>query len=145
MLKNSATNLHRISFLGYCSKPLEILGVDLIDAEIRKEEALHFFSLPERQREFFPIVTMRDLRTTKRFEIIIIAKAWSFEFKMMFFYNKDNHTVSLDCVKMDEIKAVDRVSNFMSSIKSFEPFARTVIQGSMAIIILEGIKRVLSG
>ena len=102
------------------------------------------FSLPERQGEFLPIMTMRDIRNARRFEIIITARSEPFEFTVMFFYSRNNHTVFPESLRIDEIRAIRPVPNFMTLIRGLEPFYKTVIQGSIATLLMQGIKKILS-
>jgi hypothetical protein len=132
----------------YCSTTLEPLNIQVLELEIRKEVQLQFFSLPKRQeKKFVPITTMRDIRDTGRFQITLHVKTFTIEFKASFvFIVQDYRTLEVEDIKIDNVKLLKASSKtLISKVKRLQAFLRLVAQSSIASLMVEGIKRMLSG
>jgi hypothetical protein len=109
---------------------------------------LQFFSLPKRQeKKFVPITTMRDIRDTGRFQITLHVKTFTIEFKASFvFIVQDYRTLEVEDIKIDNVKLLKASSKtLISKVKRLQAFFRLVAQSSIASLMVEGIKRMLSG
>jgi hypothetical protein len=134
----------------YCSTPLEPLDIRVLGLEIRKEVQLQFFGLPKRKenKKFVPITTMRDIRDTRRrFQITLHGQSFTIEFKAtLIFIVQDSRTLEIEDIKIDNVKMLkDSSKTLISKVKRLEVFFKPVAQSSVASLMVEGIKRMLSG
>jgi hypothetical protein len=134
----------------YCSTPLEPLDIRILGLEIQKEVQLQFFGLPKRKenKKFIPITTMRDIRDTgRRFQIILHGQSFTIEFKAtLIFIVQDSKTLEVEDIKIDNVKMLKGSSKtLISKVKRLKVFFKPVAQSSVASLMVEGIKRMLSG
>jgi hypothetical protein len=134
----------------YCSAPLEPLDIRVLGLEIRKEVTLQFFSLPQRKekKKFVPITTMRDIRDTgRRFQITLHGQSFTIEFKAtLIFIVQDSRALEVEDIKIDNVKMLkDSSKTLIFKVKRIRAFFKPVAQSSVASLIVEGIKRMLSG
>jgi hypothetical protein len=134
----------------YCSTPLKLLDIRVLELEIRKEVQLQFFSLPKlKEKKFVPITTMRDIRDTgrRRFQITLHGQSFTIEFKAsLVFIVHDSRTLEVEDIKIDNVKLLkDSSKTLISKVKRLQAFFKPVAQSSIASLMVEGIKRMLSG
>ena len=134
----------------YCSTALELLDIQVLGLEIRKEVKLQFFGLPKRKekKRFVPITTMRDIRDTgRRFQITLHGQSFTIAFKStLTFMVQDSRTLEVEDIKIDNVKMLkDSSKTLISKVKRLQVFFRPVVQSSVASLVVEGIKRMLSG
>jgi hypothetical protein len=134
----------------YCSTPLKLLDIRVLELEIRKEVQLQFFSLPKlKEKKFVPITTMRDIRDTgrRRFQITLHGQSFTIEFKAsLVFILHDSRTLEVEDIKIDNVKLLKGSSKtLISKVKRLQAFFKPVAQSSIASLMVEGIKRMLSG
>jgi hypothetical protein len=133
----------------YCSTPLKPLDIRILGLEIRKEVQLQFFSLPKRkEKKFVPITTMRDIRDTgRRFQIILHGRSFTIEFKAtLIFIVQDPSRLEVEDIKIDNIKMLKVSSKtLISKVNRLQAFFKPLAQSSVASLMVEGIKRMLSG
>jgi hypothetical protein len=134
----------------YCSTALEPLDIQVLGLEIRKEVKLQFFGLPKRKekKRFVPITTMRDIRDTgRRFQITLHGQYFTIAFKStLTFIVQDSRTLEVEDIKIDNVKMLkDSSKTLISKVKRLQVFFRPVAQSSVASLVVEGIKRMLSG
>jgi hypothetical protein len=134
----------------YCSTPLEPLDIRVLGLEIRKEVHFHFFGLPKRKekKKFVPITTMRDIRDTgRRFQITLHGRSFTIEFKAtLIFIVQDSRTLEVEDIKIDNVKMLkDSSKTLISKVKRLQVFFKPVAQSSVASLMVEGIRRMLSG
>jgi hypothetical protein len=135
----------------YCSMPLKLLDIRVLELEIRKEVQLQFFSLPKlkEKKKFVPITTMRDIRDTgrRRFQIILRGQSFTIEFKAsLVFLVHDSRTLEVEDIKIDNVKLLKGSSKtLIFKVKRLQAFFKPVAQSSIASLMVEGIKRMLSG
>jgi hypothetical protein len=135
----------------YCSTPLKLLDIQVLGLEIRKEVQLQFFSLPKlkEKKKFVPITTMRDIRDTgrRRFQITLHGQSFTIEFKAsLVFIVQDSRTLEVEDIKIDNVKLLkDSSKTLISKVKRLHAFFKPVAQSSIASLMVEGIKRMLSG
>ncbi len=133
----------------YCSTPLEPLDIRVLGLEIRKEVQLQFFSLPKRkEKKFVPITTMRDIRDTgQRFQIILYGQSFAIEFKVtLIFIVQDSRRLEVEDIKIDNVNMLKVSSKtLISKVNRLQAFFKPVAQSSVANLMIEGIKRMLSG
>jgi hypothetical protein len=133
----------------YCSTPLELLDIRILGLEIRKEVQLQFFSLPKRkEKKFVPITTMRDIRDTgRRFQIILHGRSFTIEFKAtLIFIVQDSKRLEVEDIKIDNIKMLKVSSKtLISNVNRLQAFFKPLAQSSVTSLMVEGIKRMLSG
>lgn len=134
----------------YCSKALEQLDIQVLGLEIRKEVQLQFFGLPKRKenKKFVPITTMRDIHDTgQRFQIALHGQSFSIEFKAtLIFIVQDTRTLEVEDIKIDNVKMLkDNSKTLISKVKRLLAFFKPVAQSSVASLMVEGVKRMLSG
>jgi hypothetical protein len=133
----------------YCSTPLKLLDIRVLELEIRKEVQLQFFSLPKiKEKKFVPITTMRDIRDTgRRFQITLHGQSFTIEFKAsLVFLVHDSRTIEVEDIKIDNVKLLKGSSKtLISKVKRLQAFFKPVAQSSIASLMVEGIKRMLSG
>jgi hypothetical protein len=134
----------------YCSTPLKLLDIRVLELEIRKEVQLQFFSLPKlKEKKFVPITTMRDIRDTgrRRFQITLHGQSFTIEFKAsLVFIVHDSRTLEVEDIKLDNVKLLkDSSKTLISKVKRLQAFFKPVAQSSIASLMVEGIKRMLSG
>jgi hypothetical protein len=134
----------------YCSTPLKLLDIRVLELEIRKEVQLQFFSLPKlKEKKFVPITTMRDIRDTRRrrFQITLHGQSFTIEFKAsLVFIVHDSRTLEVEDTKIDNVKLLKGSSKtLISKVKRLQAFFKPVAQSSIASLMVEGIKRMLSG
>lgn len=134
----------------YCSTPLKLLDIRVLELEIRKEVQLQFFSLPKlKEKKFVPITTMSDIRDTgrRRFQITLHGQSFTIEFKAsLIFIVHDSRTLEVEDIKIDNVKLLkDSSKTLISKVKRLQAFFKPVAQSSIASLMVEGIKRMLSG
>lgn len=134
----------------FCSTPLEPLGIQVLDVEIEREAQLHFSSLPERQNEFLPVRTMREIRDSRRFQVSLHARSPPIEFRAsLFFIVQSPKNVGVEEIKIESVELVRQhprgINSIVLTADRLEQFFRPIAQSSIAALIVEGIKRVLSG
>jgi hypothetical protein len=135
----------------YCSTALAQLDIQLLGLEIRKEVQLQFFGLPKRKenKKFVPITTMRDIYDTgrRRFQIALHGQSFSIEFKAtLIFIVQDSRTLEVEDIKIDDVKMLkDSSKTLISMVKRLLAFFKPVAQSSVASLMVEGVKRMLSG
>jgi hypothetical protein len=134
----------------YCSTPSKLLDIRVLELEIRKEVQLQFFSLPKlkEKKKFVPITTMRDIRDTgRRFQITLHGQSFTIEFKAsLVFLVHDSRTLEVEDIKIDNVKLLKGSSKtLISKVKRLQAFFKPVAQSSIASLMVEGIKRMLSG
>jgi hypothetical protein len=135
----------------YCSTALKLLDIRVLELEIRKEVQLQFFSLPKlkEKKKFVPITTMRDIRDTgrRRFQITLHGQSFTIEFKAsLVFIVHDSRTLEVEDIKIDNVKLLKGSSKtLISKVKRLQAFFKPVAQSSIASLMVEGIKRMLSG
>jgi hypothetical protein len=134
----------------YCSTPLKLLDIRVLELEIRKEVQLQFFSLPKlKEKKFVPITTMGDIRDTgrRRFQITLHGQSFTIEFKAsLVFIVHDSRTLEVEDIKLDNVKLLkDSSKTLISKVKRLQAFFKPVAQSSIASLMVEGIKRMLSG
>jgi hypothetical protein len=135
----------------YCSTPLKLLDIRVLGLEIRKEVQLQFFSLPKlkEKNKFVPITTMRDIHDSgrRRFQITLHGQSFTIEFKAsLVFIVHDSRTFEVEDIKIDNVKLLKGSSKTLApKIKRFQAFFKPVAQSSIASLMVEGIKRMLSG
>ena len=134
----------------YCSTALEQLDIQVLGLEIRKEVQLQFFGLPKRKenKKFVPITTMRDIHDTgRRFQIALHEQSFSMEFKAtLIFIVQDSRTLEVEDIKIDDVKMLNDSSKTLTSkVKRLRAFFKPVAQSSVASLMVEGVKRMLSG
>src|SRR4051812_15779751 len=134
----------------YCSTPLEPLDIQVLGLEIRKEVQLQFFSLPKRKvkKKFVPITTVRDIRDTgRRFQITLHGQSFTIEFRATFiFIIHDSRTLEVEDIKIDNVKMLkDSSKTLISKVNRFQAFFKPVAQSSVDSLMVEGIRRMLSG
>jgi hypothetical protein len=135
----------------YCSTPLKLLDIRVLELEIRKEVQLQFFSLPKlkEKNKFVPITTMRDIHDSgrRRFQITLHGQSFTIEFKAsLVFIVQDSRTFEVEDIKIDNVKLLKGSSKTLApKIKRFQAFFKPVAQSSIASLMVEGIKRMLSG
>lgn len=134
----------------YCSTALEQLDIQVLGLEIRKEVQLQFFGLPKRKenKKFVPITTMRDIRDRgRRFQIILHGRSFTIEFKAtLIFIVQDSRTLEVEDIKIDDVKMLkDSSKTLTSKVKRLRAFFKPVAQSSVASLMVEGVKRMLSG
>jgi hypothetical protein len=153
ILQTDSQELAEISpqdfIFNYCSTPLEPLDIRILGLEIRKEVQLQFFSLPKRkEKKFVPITTMRDIRDTgRRFQIILHGQSFTIEFKVtLIFIVQDSRRLEVEDIKIDNVKMLKVSSKtLISKVDRLQAFFKPVAQSSVASLMVEGIKRMLSG
>jgi hypothetical protein len=153
ILQTDSQELAEISpqdfIFNYCSTPLELLDIRILGLEIRKEAQLQFFSLPKRkEKKFVPITTMRDIRDTgRRFQIILYGRSFTIEFKaILIFIVQDSRRLEVEDIKIDNVKMLKVSSkNLISNVNRLQAFFKPLAQSSVASLMVEGIKRMLSG
>jgi hypothetical protein len=153
ILQTDSQELAEISpqdfIFNYCSTPLEPLDIRILGLEIRKEVQLQFFSLPKRkEKKFVPITTMRDIRDTgRRFQIILHGQSFTIEFKVtLIFIVQDSRRLEVEDIKIDNVKMLKVSSKtLISKVDRLQAFFKPVGQSSVASLMVEGIKRILSG
>ena len=134
----------------YCSTPLRPLDIRVLGLEIRKEVQLQFFGQPKRNgnKKFVPITTMRDIRDTgRRFQIRLHGQSFTIEFKAtLIFIVQASRTFEIEDIKINNVKMLkDSSKTLISKVKRLEIFFKPVAQSSIASLMIEGIKRMLSG
>lgn len=134
----------------YCSTALEQLDIQVLGLEIRKEVQLQFFGLPKRKenKKFVPITTMRDIHDIgRRFQIALYGQSFSIEFKAtLIFIVQDSRTLEVEDIKIDDVKMLkDSSKTLTSKVKRLRAFFKPVAQSSVASLMVEGVKRMLSG
>ena len=134
----------------YCSTALAQLDIQVLGLEIRKEVQLQFFGLPKRKenKKFVPITTMRDIHDTgRRFQIALRGQSFSIEFKAtLIFIVQDSRTLEVEDIKIDDVKMLkDSSKTLISKVKRLRAFFKPVAQSSVASLMVEGVKRMLSG
>ena len=134
----------------YCSTALAQLDIQVLGLEIRKEVQLQFFGLPKRKenKKFVPITTMRDIHDTgRRFQIALRGQSFSIEFKAtLIFIVQDSRTLEVEDIKIDDVKMLkDSSKTLTSKVKRLRAFFKPVAQSSVASLMVEGVKRMLSG
>ena len=134
----------------YCSTALAQLDIQVLGLEIRKEVQLQFFGLPKRKenKKFVPITTMRDIHDTgRRFQIALRGQSFSIEFKAtLIFIVQDSRTLEVEDIKIDDVKMLkDSSKTLISMVKRLLAFFKPVAQSSVASLMVEGVKRMLSG
>ena len=134
----------------YCSTALAQLDIQVLGLEIRKEVQLQFIGLPKRKenKKFVPITTMRDIHDTgRRFQIALRGQSFSIEFKAtLIFIVQDSRTLEVEDIKIDDVKMLkDSSKTLISMVKRLLAFFKPVAQSSVASLIVEGVKRMLSG
>ena len=134
----------------YCSTALAQLDIQILGLEIRKEVQLQFFGLPKRKenKKFVPIRTMRDIHDTgRRFQIALHGQSFSIEFKAtLIFIVQDSRTLEVEDIKIDDVKMLkDSSKTLISMVKRLLAFFKPVAQSSVASLMVEGVKRMLSG
>ena len=134
----------------YCSTPLEPLDIRVLGLEIRKEVQLQFFGMSKRKekKKFVPITTMRDIRDTgRRFQITLHGQSFTIEFKAtLIFIVQDSRILEVEDIKIDNVKMLkDSSKTVISKVKRLQVFFKSVAQSSVATLIVEGIRRMLSG
>ena len=134
----------------YCSTALAQLDIQVLGLEIRKEVQLQFFGLPKRKenKKFVPITTMRDIHDTgRRFQIALRGQSFSIEFKAtLIFIVQDSRTLEVEDIKIDDVKMLNDSSKTLTSkVKRLRAFFKPVAQSSVASLMVEGVKRMLSG
>lgn len=134
----------------YCSTALEQLDIQVLGLEIRKEVQLQFFGLPKRKenKKFVPITTMRDIHDTgRRFQIALHGQSFSIEFKAtLILIVQDSRTLEVEDIKIDDVKMLkDSSKTLTSKVKRLLAFFKPVAQSSVASLMVEGVKRMLSG
>jgi hypothetical protein len=153
ILQTDSQELAEISpqdfIFNYCSTPLEPLDIRILGLEIRKEVQLQFFSLPKRkEKKFVPITTMRDIRDTgRRFQIILHGQSFTIEFKVtLIFIVQDSRRLEVEDIKIDNVKMLKVSSKaLISKVDRLQAFFKPVARSSVASLMVEGIKRMLSG
>src|ERR671922_804590 len=153
ILQTDSQELAEISpqdfIFNYCSTPLELLDIRILGLEIRKEVQLQFFSLPKRkEKKFVPIITMRDIRDTgRRFQIILHGRSFTIEFKaILIFIVQDSRRLEIEDIKIDNVKMLKVSSKtLISNVNRLQAFFKPLAQSSVASLMVEGIKRMLSG
>jgi hypothetical protein len=153
ILQTDSQELAEISpqdfIFNYCSTPLELLDIRILGLEIRKEVQLQFFSLPKRkENKFVPITTMRDIRDTgQRFQIILHGQSFTIEFKAtLIFIVQDSRRLEVEDIKIDNVKMLKVSSKaLISNVNRLQAFFKPLAQSSVASLMVEGIKRMLSG
>jgi hypothetical protein len=153
ILQTDSQELAEISpqdfIFNYCSTPLELLDIRILGLEIRKEVQLQFFSLPKRkEKKFVPIITMRDIRDTgRRFQIILHGRSFTIEFKAtLIFIVQDSRRLEVEDIKIDNVKMLKVSSKtLISNVNRLQAFFKPLAQSSVASLMVEGIKRMLSG
>jgi hypothetical protein len=135
----------------YCSTALAQLDIQVLGLEIRKEVQLQFFGLPKRKenKKFVPITTMRDIHDTgrRRFQIALHGQSFSIEFKAtLIFIVQDSRTLEVEDIKIDDVKMLkDSSKTLISMVKRLLACFKPVAQSSVASLMVEGVKRMLSG
>jgi|SRR5215212_2005373 len=134
----------------YCSTLLEPLDIRILGLEIQKEVQLQFFGLPKRKenKKFISITTMRDIRDTgRRFQIMLHGQSFTIEFEAtLIFIVQDSKTLEVEDIKIDNVKMLKGSSKtLISKVKRLKVFFKPVAQSSVASLMVEGIKRMLSG
>lgn len=134
----------------YCSTALAQLDIQVLGLEIRKEVQLQFFGLPKRKenKKFVPITTMRDIHDTgRRFQIALRGQSFSIEFKAtLIFIVQDSRTLEVEDIKIDDVKMLkDSSKTLISMVKRLLAFFKPVARSSVASLMVEGVKRMLSG
>lgn len=153
ILQTDSQELAEISpqdfIFNYCSTALELLDIRILGLEIRKEVQLQFFSLPKRkENKFVPITTMRDIRDTgRRFQIILHGRSFTIEFKAtLIFIVQDSRRLEVEDIKIDNVKMLKVSSKtLISNVNRLQAFFKPLAQSSVASLMVEGIKRMLSG
>jgi hypothetical protein len=153
ILQTDSQELAEISpqdfIFNYCSTPLELWDIRILGLEIRKEVHLQFFSLPKRkENKFVPITTMRDIRDTgRRFQIILHGRSFTIEFKAtLIFIVQDSRRLEVEDIKIDNVKMLKVSSKtLISNVNRLQAFFKPLAQSSVATLMVEGIKRMLSG
>jgi len=136
--------------LNYCSTSLEALDIRVLGLEIWKEVQLQFFGLPKgkEHKKFVPITTMRDIRDTRRrFQITMHGQSFTIGFKCrLIFHIQGSSTLEIEDIKIDNVKMLrDSSKSLISGVNRLGAFFKPVAQSSVASLMLEGIKRMLSG
>jgi hypothetical protein len=154
ILQTDSQELAEISpqdfIFNYCSTALEQLDIQVLGLEIHKEVQLQFFGLPKRKenKKFVPITTMRDIHDTgRRFQIALHGQSFSIEFKAtLIFIVQDSRTLEVEDIKIDDVKMLkDSSKTLISMVKRLLSFFKPVAQSSVASLMVEGVKRMLSG
>lgn len=130
----------------YCEKPLEVFGIKITNLEIRKEHKSQFYSLPERQQEFVPILRLNELVSKDtRLEVALDAEDGVLEYELVLIYyiNGSSH-ISLDDVKIIEVKKIPGKSgDLMRMIDAYVPLTENITKAVVSALVIEAIKKVL--
>lgn len=134
----------------YCSTSLEALDIRVLGLEIWKEIELQFFGLPKGKahKKFVPITTMRDVGDSgRRFQITLHGQSFTIEFKSrLLFMLHDSRSLEIEDIKIDNVKMLqDSSKTLISKGNRLEAFFKPIAQSSVASLMVEGIKKMLSG
>jgi hypothetical protein len=91
---------------------------------------------------------MRDIRDTgRRFQIILHGQSFTIEFKVtLIFIVQDSRRLEVEDIKIDNVKMLKVSSKtLISKVDRLQAFFKPVGQSSVASLMVEGIKRMLSG